>query len=98
MLRMALYETAFLNMTVNTGTVALCMFNAKVRYINFVYISDEDYSGSERFHEAAGTPVGSQYPGASKYQKIVWGGGGDCKKIVMEFIDMADLIKSDLPN
>ena len=93
-LRMALYEVCYLNMTVNTGTIALCMFNKNVRYINFAYVSDEHYAGSYEFHEASGSHIGSQYPGSSSFQKTVWGGGDSCDVIFNEFMGMVDKIES----
>lgn len=93
MLRMALYELSYLNMTVNTGTIALCMFNERVRYINFIYLSEDDYAGSVEFHNVSGNPVGTHYPGSTPYQKTVWGGGDDCMRLIDEFDNMVSLIE-----
>lgn len=98
LLRMALYEIAYLNLTVNSGTVALCALNSNVRYLNFIYVSEEEYVGSKSYHETSGTPVGSQYPGSTPYQRWVWGGGSCCETILDEFNSMCVVIENAVEN
>lgn len=95
LLRMAMYEMAYLNMTVNTGTYALCAFNSKTRYLAFIYLCETDPVGSTAFHEAAGTPVGSQYPASTPFQRWVWGGSNCCDCLMKEFQSMCKLLESD---
>ncbi len=91
-LRMAMYELAYLNMTVNTGTMMLCVLNPAVRYLAFIYVSEDDYVGSKEFHETSGTPIGSQYPAAGPLQLWVWGGTGNSATILREFDAMCSRI------
>ena len=91
-IRMALYERALLNMTVNTGTISLCYFNKNVRYLNFIYISDIA-TGKEEYHKLSGTPYGSQYPASGPFQRWVWGGSDDCTVLVSEFDKMVKAIE-----
>jgi hypothetical protein len=92
-IRMALYEEAYLNMTVNTGPYLLCMFNEKVRYLNFFHVSQQSYSGNEAYHTSMGTSVGTQYPAHTPFQKWVWGGSDDCELILAEFKIMCECIE-----
>ena len=72
-LRMAIYELAYLNMFNNNGPAVLSLFNKKTRFIMFNTLRKNEYfECSEKFIIEEGLPVGSQFPGATKYQVTVW--------------------------
>ena len=70
--RLALYETAVLNMGVNNGPVVLCLLSRRP-LLYFKPITEGVYPTSPEFWaKANGIPVGSQPPWFSRDQKIVW--------------------------
>jgi len=85
MLRVALYELAFLNMIVNTGPAVFCVLNNRVRYLLFNHLATEGYVGSEKYHRESGSRIGSQYIAKKSYQQAVWGGADSCETIKSEF-------------
>ncbi len=91
--RMSLYEAAYLNMSVNNGPMIIAALNPEVKYLSFVYVSEEDYCGSKQFFESAGEFIGYQYEWATQFQRNVWGGGDSCKTITAEFDKMCELIE-----
>jgi hypothetical protein len=96
LLRMAFYERAYLNMSVNTGTLHLCQFNSCANYLGFIYLSNNrgaSVVGSKNYVESEGISIGAQYGGAGEFQKLIWGGNNDLNVIVSEFDLMCDKIK-----
>ena len=70
--RLALYETAALNMGVNNGPMALCLLSRRP-LLYFKPVTYGVYATSPEFWaNANGIPVGTQPPWFSPYQKIVW--------------------------
>lgn len=71
--RMALYEGAYLNLTVDTGPFELMLASETIPYINFKLV-DEEYIGSdENFAKnIQGIPIGSKPPWSGKHQMYVW--------------------------
>jgi len=94
-LRMALYESAYLNMFVNNGPAALCSLNARTRYLTFVYLSEVQFSCSRAYYQSAGVEVGTQFPGASPFQRTVWQGGDSFENLQQEFRSMCALIEAE---
>ena len=91
LLRMAVYEYAYINLTVNTGSLHLCMFNRYANYIGFIYVSDSSVGssvGTEKYYRAEGISIGEQYGVATNFQKLVWGGGDNFRSILSEFYQM----------
>ncbi|QEP42766.1 hypothetical protein D5085_06285 [Ectothiorhodospiraceae bacterium BW-2] len=95
MIRMAFYECVYFNMAVNTGPAILSSFNPNVKYLNFIYVSEDDYAGSSIYFEGLGHEIGGQYPDRTPFQFSVWGGSRDCNKIFDAFEAMCELIDND---
>lgn len=71
--RQALYEAAYLNLTVNTGPSTLMALSPDTRYLMFKVMSDTYSATTERFHrERTGIAVGESLPFADEHQKYVW--------------------------
>lgn len=94
-LRMALYESAYLNLFVNNGPAALCSLNQRTRYLTFVYMSETQFACSKAFYESAGVEVGGQFPGATPFQREVWDGGDSYENLQKEFQAMCSLIEAE---
>lgn len=94
-LRMALYESSYLNMFVNNGPAALCSLNAKTRYLTFVYQSESQFSCSRAYYKSAGVEVGGQFPGATVFQREVWDGGDGYENLQKEFQAMCAIIEAE---
>jgi hypothetical protein len=71
-LRSALYESAYLNLGINNGPLALCWLNKKCRYIMFKIITPEASQTTEAALRKHGFIPGESPPFATKYQKWVW--------------------------
>jgi hypothetical protein len=71
-LRMALYETAYLNMFVNTGPGSLCILSRTCRYLFFKVMVSSVYLTSERHLRDLGFAKGTTPPFATPFQKWVW--------------------------
>ncbi|MFB9887625.1 hypothetical protein [Balneatrix alpica] len=70
--RMALYELAYLNLTINTGPSAL-MYFSKVPYLMFKWYLPEYSVTSAEFHRSRfGMEVGENFPPAKPWQKFIW--------------------------
>ncbi len=91
-LRAALYELSYLNMGVNNGHCILFMLNQRSRYLLFKMITPSVGVTTERFLRHIGIPPGSQLPGATPFQRIVW---NDDELHVMKeaFSDMSKLFQ-----
>lgn len=70
-MRLALYETAMLNMGVNNGPMGLCCYSAQP-LLAFKFISKAQYATSAEYFTRIGFPPGSQFPWFGKHQRIVW--------------------------
>ena len=87
-LRAALYESSYLNMSVNDGPNVLCLYNNRARYIRFKMLVDSPHSATnERFFRAIGLEPGSQFWFATPYQRLVWE-DDTFEAISREFADM----------
>ncbi len=73
-LRMALYELSFLNLFVANGPAHLCMFNRKTRCLIFNRMATNMFAMSEDYFKAESLPVGSQWPNATDFQRMIWEG------------------------
>lgn len=69
--RLALYESASMNLGVNNGPMALLMYS-RLPYRYFRPITDGYAESSASYWKASGVPVGGQLPWARENQRIVW--------------------------
>jgi hypothetical protein len=69
-LRLALYESALVNIGVNTGPMGLCTYGTSP-YIMVKMVADW-VATTPAFFERIGLPVGSQFPWATEKQTLVW--------------------------
>ncbi|MBR9884470.1 MAG: hypothetical protein GYB21_12795 [Oceanospirillales bacterium] len=71
--RIALYELAYLNLTINTGPSALMYFSPVARYLMFKWCQPEYSVTSAEFHRSRfGMEVGDNFPLAVQGQKFIW--------------------------
>jgi hypothetical protein len=71
-LRMALYQSAYLNLGVNNGPMGLCWLNAETRYITFKILNDGAPQTSAEYMKFLGFEIGCSLPFASPWQRWVW--------------------------
>ena len=71
-LRMAIYESSFINMFTGGGPAILALFNKKTRLIMFQALRKGVFEISRQHLEAEGIPVGRDYPGATSFQRTIW--------------------------
>lgn len=69
--RLALYSKSILNLGINNGPMAMCMYS-KLPYVVFMRRDEAFPEASEAFFKAQGLPIGSQFPWAVKGQQVVW--------------------------
>lgn len=70
--RCALYELSYVNLGVNLGPVAMCIYSKTARYLVFRYCVEGAYSTTEDYLNWIGLERGKSYPYAGPTQKIVW--------------------------
>lgn len=78
--RLALYESAYCNMGVNNGPMALNVFSRRP-VIYFRPITHGYQETTEAHWRANGIPVRSQFPWFSIVQRIIWDGTDDAENI-----------------
>jgi hypothetical protein len=71
-LRMALYQSAHLNLGVNNGPMGLCWLNAETRYITFKILNDEGPQTSADYMRHLGFEIGRSLPFTTRWQQWVW--------------------------
>jgi hypothetical protein len=71
-LRMALYQSAYLNLGVNNGPMGLCWLNAETRYITFKILNSGAPQTSPQYMKFLGFEIGRSLPFASPWQRWVW--------------------------
>lgn len=71
-LRMALYQSSYLNLGVNNGPMGLCWLNAETRYITFKILNDAAPQTSAEYMKFLGFEIGRSLPFASPWQRWVW--------------------------
>jgi len=87
-IRMAVYEQAFLNLSVNGGPNAYCIYNNKIPYLLFKLVTGEG-AASESWFRAQGIEPGTQPPICGQFQKWVWK-DDTYDTILEEFIEMVE--------
>ena len=90
-IRVALYELCYLNMSVNNGPAALCVFNELTRYLRFKMVTSVGAT-TETFFRSHGLEPGSQFWFAKPYQRIVWE-DDSYDVLVREFEKMCGIIE-----
>jgi hypothetical protein len=71
-LRMSLYESAYLNMFVNSGPASLCILNSRCRYLLFKITVPGIHLASEATLREMGFETGTTPAFATRYQRWVW--------------------------
>jgi hypothetical protein len=71
-LRLALYEAAYLNLSVNNGPMLLCWLGARPRYVTFKMVTPSVPQATEDFIRSRGFEIGRSLPFAAPGQKLVW--------------------------
>ena len=93
-LRMALYESAYLNMFVNCGPGSLCILNDKCRYLFFKVSLDDVVLTSGKTLKAMGFQSGETPSFATEHQRWIW--EDDTFDVLSrEFGAMVDIIERD---
>ena len=90
-LRMAIYELAYMNLMVNTGTGMLCALNSRCSYIMFKLVVENVHLASEKTIRNQGFAPGQSPRFALPHQKWVW--EADSFDIIRrEFDDMSAIL------
>ncbi len=71
-LRMALYESSYLNLGVNNGPLFLAAMNDRTRLLIFKMITPSVPQTTEEFVRQEGFQIGAQLPFATPFQRLVW--------------------------
>ena len=71
-LRMALYESSYLNLGVNNGPLFMCILNARTRVLIFKILTSGVPQTSEEFVSSVGFKIGKQLPFSTPFQRLVW--------------------------
>jgi hypothetical protein len=71
-LRMALYESAYLNLIVNSGPSTLCVLSGQCRYVMFKIAVSNVHLASHAVLEEYGFVPGETPPFCARFQKWVW--------------------------
>lgn len=83
--RLALYEFASMNLGVNNGPMALCLYST-YPYRYFRPIDPRYTETSAKYWESCGVPKGGQLPWAREDQVIVW--GEDTFDVITQSLEM----------
>ena len=71
-LRLAFYESAFLNMLVNNGPLQICYLNPKIRYLAYKMFNVTNEADERATCGVYGIPIGGQIPMATPFQRVIW--------------------------
>ncbi|HLW46991.1 MAG TPA: hypothetical protein VKW09_04410 [bacterium] len=71
-LRMALYESSFVNLGVNNGPLFMAMLSERTRMLIFKMVTPSVPQTTEDFMRQLGFPIGGQLPFATPHQRLVW--------------------------
>jgi hypothetical protein len=71
-LRAAIYELSYINLFVNCGPLALCIYNKFACSLRFKMLVPSSSSASELFFYSSGLKPGSQMRFLSPFHRIVW--------------------------
>ena len=96
-LRAALYESAYLNLSVNTGPFILCVLNQQCRYILFKIITESVPQTTKAAQIAHGFTPGHTPAFAHPYQAWVWEDDTE-ETIQREFLHMCKILEKSIPD
>jgi len=71
-LRMALYESSYLNLGVNNGPLLMAALSDQTRVLVFKIITPSVPQTTEEFMRQLGFQIGGQLPFATPFQRLVW--------------------------
>lgn len=71
-LRMALYESSYLNLGVSNGPLYFAAMNDQVRLLMFKIITPSVPQTTEEFMRQLGFQIGGQMPFATPFQRLIW--------------------------
>lgn len=71
-LRMALYESSYINLGVNNGPSFMCALNNRTRLLIFKLVTPEVPQTTEEMISKLGYKIGGQLPYATPYQRLIW--------------------------
>ena len=93
--RLALYETAWLNLFVNNGPYALCAFDARCRYVMLKILTSGVPQTEIAYLRELGFEIGGTPRGANPHQLWVWR-DDDRAAIAAAFDEMTRRIEADV--
>jgi hypothetical protein len=96
-LRTALYEEAWLNLSVNSGPFVTTFLNARTRCIMLKVLGSNSPPEAEALVRRLGFDVGSQFPFSDPTQRVFWYEDDDLDVIGEAFQDMTRTIDTSLP-
>ncbi len=71
-LRMALYESSYVNLGVNNGPLFACALNARTRLLIFKIITASVPQTTEEMMSKLGFKIGCQLPFTTPFQRLIW--------------------------
>jgi len=96
-LRMAFYESAYLNLGVNCGPLLLCFFNPAIRCIMFKMVTQAVPQSTKSAMRGHGFELGGNLSFATRFQKWVW--EDDTLEVIgRETRRMLEKIAADIPD
>jgi hypothetical protein len=96
-LRTALYESCYINMTINCGPLNLCLLNKKIRYIAFKLIMPTCGATTKEYYQSLGIEPGTQPEICGPFQKWVWE-DDTFEVLYREFHEMVEKIDNSVKN
>jgi hypothetical protein len=93
-LRMALYETSYLNLGVNNGPLFMCMMNTLTRVLIFKILTPSVPQTTDELMSKLGFTIGGQVPFATPFQRLVWE-EDDLETIEREFYGLVEQIGAE---
>jgi hypothetical protein len=71
-LRMALYQSSYINLFVNSGPASLCILSSRCRYLLFKITAPDTHLASEQTLRQMGFEPGTTPGFATPHQKWIW--------------------------
>ena len=84
-LRMALYESAYVNIGLANGPLVLCNYSNHIPYLVHMKLNDNYWATLPRYLAEMGLPVGTQFPLAKKNQVLGWSYDDNFETLKTEF-------------
>lgn len=95
--RLALYEEAYMNLSVNHGPSQLLIYSKYCKFLIFKhYVNDEESPASlKKIEEITGLKKNQQYPFFNKYQKLIWDVDDNEDLVINNFKKVIDNLKNN---